>query len=230
MQNIVVVAAHPDDELIGIGGTLYKHAQQGDNVNILILGDGKSSRKANYSSLDPKIKKLSDNETLHALRILGISKFTKKYLPDNRFDGMDLLDITKIVFSHIKIASPEIVYTHHLGDQNIDHRLTAEAVVTACRPIENNCVMEIRMFETLSSTEMAGYEVKSIFQPNLFIDIKDELSKKLEALSFYKSELHEFPHPRSIKAIEYNAYVWGAKNNLYAAEAFHVFKSIKKNA
>lgn len=227
-QTVLAVVAHPDDEIIGLGGTLHKHVKQGDSVAVLILGDGKSSRGGlQYAPLSQEMQSLSLAETQKALKTMGISVLFKESLPDNRFDSMPLLDVVKKVSQYMGKVQPDIVYTHHFGDLNVDHRITSEAAITSARPIENSCVKEIRMFETLSSTEMAGFELKNLFLPNLFINIQEELPIKINAMSCYVSELREFPHPRSLKAIEYNAYMWGAKNNMHAAEAFHIFRSIK---
>ncbi len=135
--------------------------------------------------------------------------------------------MVKIVSNYIKKTQPSIVYTHHFGDLNIDHQKTSEATIIACRPIENKFVEKLLMFETLSATEMAGYRLANLFMPNLFINIENELERKLKAMSCYKSELNDFPHPRSLKAIELNAKLWGTKNNMEAAEAFYIFREIR---
>lgn len=222
MRNILAIVAHPDDEIIGVGGTLCKHLKQGDVVYVVIVGGQTTSREKNQL--------INKSETANALKTLGVKFFINEGLPDNRLDSLVFLDIVKLLSKHVKKIQPQIVYTHHLGDLNIDHRIVSEAVITACRPIESQCVEEIRMFETLSSTEMAGYESNSIFQPNMFIDISEELALKLKSMACYKSEVRNFPHPRSLKTIEYNAYVWGSKNNIKAAEAFHLFRSVKQKA
>ena len=138
-----------------------------------------------------------------------------------------MLDIAKKVSVYVRKIQPAIVYTHHPGDLNVDHQRTSEAVTIACRPIENNSVRTIYHFETLSSTEMAGYTTSRAFLPNIFVNIEAEIQKKLKAMSCYKSELHKFPHPRSLEAIEANAKVWGAKVNLKYAEAFFCLRQIK---
>lgn len=223
-NNILAIVAHPDDEVIGLGGSLRKHVKQGDCVKVLILGDGKSSRENRYRPIEDDIKKMSYNETKNAMKKLGIFEFYKEYLPDNRFDTIALLDVVKVVSGYIKKIRPTIIYTHHPGDLNIDHQKTAEAVIIATRPIEYKSLKELRMFETLSSTEMSGARYTHVFIPNLFVNIENELDDKLKAMRCYASELREFPHPRSLKAIEYNAYVWGAKNNQTAVEPFYVFR------
>lgn len=224
VDKILVIAAHPDDEIIGLGGTLRKHVKKGDEVEVLILGDGKTSRDIKYKKIKDDVKRSSVSETKKALNVLGIKKFQREFLPDNRFDCLVLLDIVKIISSYVQKYSPTIIYTHHYGDLNVDHQLTSEAVIIATRPIEFPELRELRMFETLSSTEMAGARYTHVFVPNLFVDIENELDDKLKSMSCYASELKEFPHPRSLKAIEYNAYVWGAKNNKKAAEPFYLFK------
>lgn len=227
MQKILAVVAHPDDEIIGVGGTLCKHARTGDKVHVLILGDGKSSRSGVYKKLAKNIKQKSFQETDKALSCLGVKSFYREALPDNRFDRIDMLDIAKKVSSYVNKIKPSIVYTHHPGDLNVDHQRTSEAVTIACRPIENNSVQTIYHFETLSSTEMTGYTINRVFLPNVFVNIGAEIQKKLEAMGCYKSELRQFPHPRSLEAIEANAKVWGAKVNLKYAEAFFCLRQIK---
>ena len=227
MNKILAVVAHPDDEVIGLGGTLLKHTRSGDEVAVLILGDGKSSRFKKYKKLGNQVQTLSLAETKAALRLLHVKKFWKESLPDNRFDRLEQIEIAKIISSYVSRWQSTIVYTHHYGDLNIDHRMTAEGVLIACRPIENSVVKSIYLFETLSSTEMSGYNPHRAFLPNMFVDISAELPTKLRAMSSYKSELHDFPHPRSLAAIEYNARLWGAKNNIDAAEAFFCVRDIK---
>lgn len=220
----MAIVAHPDDEIIGLGGTLAKHVNSGDEVKVVILGDGKTSRYDQYTQIDPVQKNESDQETTAALKLLGISNFIKKTLPDNKFDSLPLLDIVKIVAEQIQSFQPQVIYTHHHGDLNIDHQITAEAVIIATRPIEYEALKRLLMFETLSSTEMAGPRNTSAFLPNVFIDISNELDQKLAAMNCYQSELREFPHPRSLKAIQMNAELWGAKSGFSASESFVLFR------
>ena len=227
MKKILAVVAHPDDEIIGVGGTLCKHSSKGDEVHILILGDGKSSRQDAYKSPTKALIAKSFKETREALACIGINSFKKLSFPDNRFDEVAILDLTKSISAHISKIKPDLVYTHHFGDLNIDHQRTSEAVTIACRPIENNSVKAIYHFETLSSTEMAGYVPGRAFLPNVFVNIEKEIKRKMEAMNCYQSELHEFPHPRSLVAIETNAKLWGTKVNLKYAEAFYCLREIK---
>lgn len=222
----MAIVAHPDDEIIGVGGTLAKHVANGDEVSVLILGDGKSSREKEYGTLsDEKINSVV-KETEIALSVIGIKNYKYIGLPDNRFDTLPLLDIIKNISEYLKTNIPEIIYTHHFGDLNIDHQITFESVITTARTIENTFVKEIYLFETLSSTEMSGSIPQRFFIPNFFVNISNYLEQKLKAMSAYKSEIREFPHPRSLEAIKYNALLWGAKNNTSALEAFYCFRKI----
>ncbi len=226
MNKVLAVVAHPDDEIIGPGGALCKHVSQGDSVYVLILGDGKSSR-SEKKKIDEKVKKISFEETNKALSVVGVTSFVRESFPDNRFDSVDILDIVKKISNYIRTIKPTIVYTHHFGDLNIDHQITSEATVTACRPIENSCVSTIYQFETLSSSEMGGFTQKNCFLPNVFVEITDFIDKKVNAMACYKSELHDFPHPRSLETIQANAKVWGSKVNVQYAEAFFCLREIK---
>ncbi|MHB8871112.1 MAG: PIG-L deacetylase family protein [Candidatus Doudnabacteria bacterium] len=227
MHKVLAIVAHPDDEIIGVGGTLCKHIMGGDKVFVLFVADGKSSREQSYKPLRKDKGQKSNKETKKALTNLGIKSFEKLNLPDNRLDQIAMLDITKKISSYVNGFKPDIVYTHHFGDLNIDHQRVSEAVTIACRPIENSSVKAIYQFETLSSTEMAGYIHSRAFLPNVFIEIGDQIQKKLKAMGCYKSELHKFPHPRSLEAIENNAKNWGSKVNLKYAEAFYCLREIK---
>lgn len=225
--NVMAIVAHPDDEIIGVGGALRKHVKNGDNVHVLILGDGKTSREIVTDKNRTSVLSASEDETKRALNILGISNYQRLSFPDNKFDSFPLLDIVKKVSSFISAIKPSIVYTHHFGDLNIDHKKTFEATIIACRPIELD-IEKILLFETLSSTEMSGPQIKDVFLPNYFIGIENELDDKLNAMSQYASELHDFPHPRSITTIRENSHVWGSKVNLKAAEAFVLFRCTEK--
>lgn len=225
-MRILAVVAHPDDEIIGVGGTLCKHIDEGDDVKVIILGDGKTSRYNTYQKLTEIQIRNSKIETEQALDKLGIKNYQMKFLPNNRFDGIERLNLVKIVSKYINEFRPEKVYTHHIGDLNIDHRRCAEAVVIASRPIENPSVKSVLMFETLSSTEMGGYTLGTIFIPNYFVNIEKQLDRKLKAMACYKSELRDFPHPRSLESIKINAQLYGSKINIFAAEAFSLFRRI----
>ena len=220
-NEVVVVAAHPDDEVLGCGGTIARHVQEGDSVHVLILAEGITSRHESnlHVTRGKELLALSEAARL-ANEILGTTSLSLNKFPDNRMDSIDLLDVVKKVEENIKKIEPNIVYTHHSGDVNIDHRLTHEGVLTACRPQPGHCVKTLLFFETASSTEWQSPGSGTTFHANWFVDISNTLTKKIKALQVYATEMREWPHSRSIKALEYLAYWRGANVGFEAAEAF----------
>jgi len=227
-NKILVVAAHPDDEVLGCGGTIKHHVNKGDEVHIILLAEGVTSRtKDGVVNTNQELSELA-KAAKKANDLLGVSTLHLQQLPDNKMDTVDLLSIVKIIENYIEIVDPNIVYTHHWGDVNIDHRLANEAVVTACRPIPPNQIEQILFFETVSSTEwQIGNEAKA-FVPNWFVDISASLGDKLRALCEYSSEMRDWPHPRSYNGIESLARWRGASVGLEAAEAFMLGRKIIK--
>lgn len=223
-NKILVVAAHPDDEILGLGGTVRKYVNAGYQVKSLILGEGLTSRA--YKRREFKTHKVEElkSDTLAAAKIIGYEEIMFSDFPDNRFDSVDLLDIIKHIEITINKFRPGIVFTHHHGDLNIDHVLTHRAVLTATRPIGNYCVNEIYAFETPSSTEYNFDYGNNNFSPNVFIDIEGTLNNKLEAMKCYTTELCKYPHPRSIKALEIIAQRWGTVAGLKYAEPFMLIR------
>lgn len=227
MSVVLVIAAHPDDEVLGVGGTIIKRIEQGDSAYALILGEGQSSRWEKRECVDKEILENLHEDTIRAATVIGYSKVYFENLPDNRFDSVDLLDIVKRIEFYIKEIQPDIIYTHHNGDLNIDHRLTFEAVLTATRPIKEYPVKEIYAFETISSTEWNFGKKEQMFCPSLFVDIDEYLEKKCTAMMMYKTELCDFPHPRSIEMLKIVAKRWGSTVGKKAVEAFETIRIIK---
>lgn len=227
MSKVLVIAAHPDDEILGVGGTIAKHIQNGDECDALILGEGVTSRYQNRNVVDYEIVKELHKTSFEAAGVIGFGSIYLENLPDNRFDSIDLLDIIKIIEKYLDKCKPDIIYTHHSGDLNIDHRKTYEAILTATRPINGNeYPKEIYCFETVSSTEW-NFEYTNCFKPNYFIDITELLEIKLKSMKCYKSELKKFPHPRSIENLIVSAKKWGSVIGVKYAEAFEVVRIIK---
>ncbi|WP_392534983.1 PIG-L deacetylase family protein [Nostoc sp. C117] len=220
-KHILVVAAHPDDEVLGCGGAIAKHTQQGDIVHVLILAEGATSRtpQRDRKKLQHELSALA--EVAHqASEILGVTSLTLHDFPDNRMDSCDLLDIIKVIEQEIVQYQPEIIYTHHIGDVNIDHCRIHQAVVTATRPMPGSTVKTLLFFEIASSTEWQTPGSARAFVPNWFVDISETLSLKREALAAYESEMHPWPHARSVEALEHLAHWRGASVGVEAAEAF----------
>ncbi len=219
-MNILVIAAHPDDEVLGCGGAIARLATEGHAVSILILGEGSTARAD-----DPTKANARERNALHATaqrvgKFLGAKEVLLSKFPDNRFDTIPLLTLTKVVEEQIARLHPTVVYTQHGGDLNVDHARTFRSVLTATRPMEEDSVKKILAFEVGSSTEWAFQQFEPVFRPSVFVDIGATLEKKIEAMTMYRSEARPFPHPRSGEAIRANAHRWGSSVGLRAAEAF----------
>ncbi len=227
-KNVLVVAAHPDDELLGCGGTIALHVLHGDDVSVLILGEGKTSRTpTTHQNVKQELENLK-TEAIRAGKVIGIKKIYFADLPDNQFDTVSLLSIVKEIEKIKEIVNPVIVYTHHFGDMNIDHQITYRAVLTATRPIPGESVNTILTFETPSSTEWNSYMLTHAFIPNYFIDIEKTIALKLKALACYKSEMRKYPHPRSLRHIEELSAVNGTKVGLRHVENFVLVRLVQR--
>jgi len=225
VNKILVVAAHPDDEILGVGGTVRKLADQGKDVYAFILGEGLTSREDSRTEEGIKATDGLKSNVLKSAEAIGYKAVNFGDLPDNRFDSCDLLDVIKIVEKEIERIQPDTIFTHHYSDLNIDHVVTVKAVMTATRPMEGCCVRRLLSFETLSSTEW-NFNNTENFKPNYFIDISAQLGAKLEAMKAYETEIREFPHPRSLRAIEVAATKWGTVVGCEYAEAFEVLRIV----
>jgi LmbE family N-acetylglucosaminyl deacetylase len=227
-KKILIIAAHPDDEVLGCGATASKHVDRGDDVYCVILGEGITSR-TNKTTTDCRIDNISElhNQTLQAAEIIGIKEVFFSNFKDNRFDSLNLLDIIKEVEKHLTKINPDIIYTHHEFDLNIDHRRTFQAVITACRPCNPNSPSQIFSFEILSSTEWQSKDKKNAFFPNSYIDVSKQLERKISAMKAYKSEIKKYPHSRSPEGIEILTKYRGIECGLKSAEAFMLIRNIK---
>ena len=219
MAEILVIAAHPDDEVLGCGGVIARHARAGDTVRVVIMAEGVTSRAGTSIEKDEALAKLRTAAT-KANQILGTAELFMEGLPDNRLDSLDRLDVIQRVESHIERWKPSVVYTHHIGDVNVDHQVVHHAAVTACRPRPGHSVESLLFFEVASSTEWQPPGSGVPFQPNWFVSIKDTLNLKLAALDAYRMEMREWPHARSLRSVEHLARWRGASMGVEAAEAF----------
>jgi LmbE family N-acetylglucosaminyl deacetylase len=224
-RSALVVAAHPDDEALGCGGTIARLASEGAEVHLLFLADGVGARGGE----GPDPDSLADRRRMgdEAARIMGAQAPVYLDFPDNRLDGVDLLDVVAEVERVVRTIRPELVITHFAGDLNVDHRIAAQAVLTAFRPTPGQSVRSIYSFEVPSSTEWAFGAAGQAFQPNLFVDISATLQAKLAALDAYGEEMRAFPHPRSAQAVKALAQYRGASAGVDAAEAFLLLRMVQ---
>jgi N-acetylglucosamine malate deacetylase 1 len=222
MKSILIVAAHSDDEALGCGGAIARHKAEGDTVSAVFMADGVSSRIDVCQ--DELKKRLAAAKQAHDL--LGLDEVHYLSLPDNAMDSVSMLEVVQKLEPIIQKYSPEIIYTHHLGDLNVDHVTTHQAVMTACRPQPGHSVKEILCFEVLSSTEWST-GTNHPFIPNVYADISDFLDTKLDALKAYEIEMRPSPHSRSVKHAEYLARHRGHSVGVEAAEAFMLIRSIR---
>ena len=226
-KSIFIVAAHPDDEVLGCGGTIARHADEGDQVQVLIVAEGATSRQEqrNRNEATDELSALAQ-AAQKVGTILGAKEVELLDLPDNRLDSLDRLDLIKQIEERIARHQPQVVYSHHAGDVNIDHRRLHEAVVTACRPTPWQPVRRLLSFEVVSSTEWQPPGSAPPFQPNWFVDIFAQWLRKREALEAYASEMRPWPHARSIQAVEHLARWRGAQVGVEAAEAFCLLRQL----
>jgi len=226
-SSILVIAAHPDDEILGCGGTMARLAREGHEVRIAILAEGISSRYSHREDADQRQLEHLHGRAQLAAEAVGAKELVLCRLPDNRMDTVPLLDIVKIVEELVVRFRPQVVYTHHPGDLNIDHGVVHRAVLTATRPVVGQCVSEIYAFEVPSSTEWAFQRLEPLFRPSVFVDITETLETKIRALSYYDTETRKFPHPRSAEALRAIATRWGSVVGLPAVEAFELIRSVR---
>jgi LmbE family N-acetylglucosaminyl deacetylase len=228
-KRILVVAAHPDDELLGLGATLHKLIHERNcSVRVIILGEGITSR-SDYRDTEAWEKELEvHRKNIYAAQeAIGYHSVGIYNFPDNRFDSVALLDIVKVIEKEKDEFRPEVIFTHHGSDTNIDHRRTFEAVITATRPMQNEGVKTIIAFETPSSTEWQAANYPNPFLPNLFIEVSEkDLNAKVSGMECYEYESRKYPHPRSPEALEVLAKRWGVVVGKPLAEAFMLIRSI----
>lgn len=226
-MNVLVIAAHPDDEVLGCGGTMARLVKEGHQVYIAILGEGITSRYQQREEADQKLIEALHARSQQVADMLGAKKLFLYSLPDNRFDSVPLLNVIKIIEKLVEELQPQVIYTHHGGDLNIDHVVLHRAVLTATRPMVGHPVKEIYTFEVPSSTEWAFAQFKPAFRANVFVEISDTLETKIQAMQVYESEARPFPHPRSPQALRAIAQRWGSVVGLEAVEAFELVRAIR---
>lgn len=218
---VAAIGAHPDDELLGAGGTLARHVVAGDQVHAVVVADGAASR---YPA---ELTAALEKQARQAAEVIGFASLRLLALPDQRLDTVPLIELTQQLEAVLDDIDPSIVYTHFPEDVNADHRVVARCAWTACRPYRRPQVRRFALFETPSSTEWAWPLPGTRWQPNLFVDITDTLEIKIAAMECYQTELREYPHPRSGRALRERAAYWGSHVGRLAAEPFQVIREVE---
>lgn len=231
-MKILVIAPHADDEVLGCGGTIKKHAQEGDDVYLCIVTKGYTP------DWTEEFLKNRKKEIGASAKVLGIKEVFFLDFPAVKLDTVPQKDINDKITKCVYEVMPEILYIPHGGDLNKDHQIVFESSLVAARTKPDSCVKKIFSYETLSETEwghnkiVVGKDIfnknTDVFLPNVYVDISETLKDKLKAMECYKSELKDFPHPRSLKGITVLAEKRGMEAGLLNAEAFMVVKEIIK--
>lgn len=224
LKKVLIIAAHPDDEILGCGGTMARHADEGDEVSVLFMTNGVGARgEGENNSQNPQIRTSALEK---ALEIVGARLLAHLSWPDNQMDSVPLLKVSQSIETQLSIFEPDLIYTHHGGDLNLDHRLTMQAALTAARPQPDSTVSAIYSFEVASSTAWQGGSLHSQFNPNYYVGIEKQLERKMAALDAYNEEMRPFPHARSNEALNHLARFRGSQVGLTAAEALFLERSI----
>ncbi len=225
-NTVLVIAAHPDDEVLGCGGAIARHTALGDQVHVLFMADGETSRHVSDADVLVDVSESKRREAAQgALNVLGVGERIFLEWPDNRLDTIPMLDLVQSIEPVIMRLRPDIIYTHFEGDLNVDHQKTARAVFTACRPQPEFSVTKIICFEVLSSTE---WNPAQSFMPNYWVDVSEYLPIKEKALVFYDQEMRPYPHTRSYQNVRQLAGVRGATIGVESAEAFMIVRMIER--
>lgn len=223
--NVLVIAAHPDDEVYGMGGTIAKLSAEGNEVHVLIATDGSTMQYKDNPRLDEIIIKKKE-ETMYANEVLGVTKVHFGKLPDMKLDSIAHVNINSVIERIMRDVKPDIVYTHFYGDVNLDHQNIFKSTLVAVRPTPGQSVKELYCYRVPSSTEWSPQTVTSTFMPNVFVDISKYSQKKYEAIKLYETEIRNYPHPRSIEYIEKFDCATGLKCGIGLAEEFMLMRKI----
>ena len=219
-MNVLVIAPHPDDEILGVGGSIAKHKAEGHNVYICIVTKGMAPM------FDEQSVSRVRNEATEAHKLLGVINTFFLDITAVSLEEISKYKITASILEVVDKIKPEIVYLPHRGDIHLDHKIVFDASMVALRPIRDHVVKEIYCYETLSETEWDAPNVANAFIPNTWVDITKFINTKLEAMSVFESQVHAFPHPRSIKSIEALSLYRGSNMGIKNAEALITIRKI----
>ncbi|HLG09566.1 MAG TPA: PIG-L deacetylase family protein [Gaiellaceae bacterium] len=221
MTRVLVIAAHPDDEVLGMGGTIAVHTDRGDVVRVLVVTDGSSTQ---YPG-DAEMRARKEEEALRAAAELGVADYVHLDLPDMRLDTLAHVDVNSVVEEHVRDLAPQIVYTAQ-PDVNRDHRVLFDSVAVATRPTPGQPVRRLLTYAPTSSTEWTP-AVVNWFVPNWYVDVTEALERKVAAFAHYETERREYPHPRSERAIRAAAEFYGSSCGCEYAEPFVLVRGLE---
>lgn len=225
MKKILVIAAHPDDEVLGMGGTIAKLVKSGSVVDVLIVTDGSSSqyRDSDHLAVIIEAKK---KETRNCADILGVRDIYYGELPDMKLDATPHIRINKAIEDVIDKVQPDTVFTHFWGDVNCDHQNVYKSTLVTVRPLMGQVVKEVNCYRVPSSTEWTPNKADTMFMPNVFVDITEVAEQKYKAFACYTTELRDYPHPRSVQYLRETDKAAGLRVGLFAAEEFVLLRKL----
>jgi LmbE family N-acetylglucosaminyl deacetylase len=218
---VLVFAAHPDDDVLGMGGTIALHAGDGDEVRIVCVTDGSSTQYPD----DAGIRARKEAEAVAAAAALGVSDYVHLDLPDMRLDTLAHVDVNRVVEEHVRGTGAELVYTVQ-PDVNRDHRALFDSVAVATRPTPDQTVRRVLTYAPTSSTEWTPAPT-NWFVPNWFVDVTATMEQKLAAFACFETESRPFPHPRNAEGLEAHARFFGATVGCRYAEPFVLVRSVE---
>lgn len=221
----LVIAAHPDDEVYGMGGTIAKLSARGHEVHVLIVTDGCTTQYADRPDL-PEIIERKHAEALEAGRLLGVREVCFGTFPDMRLDSVPHVELNHLIEKTVDAVRPEAVYTHFYGDVNLDHQMVYRSTLVAVRPAPGQCVRELYCYQTPSSTEWSPQLAQTVFLPNTMVDITGFEDAKEQAVLAYETEARPYPHPRSLRYVRETDRARGLQWGLGPSEAFMLVRNI----
>lgn len=226
MKRVLIISAHPDDEVLGCGGLISKYKSRDVIFKVVFIGEGSTCRYEIPNSKDAQMAVQDrNNSAVNALKFLGVEEIEFNNLPCGRLDQSPILLINKIIEKSISEFEPDTVFTHSRGDANNDHKIVFDATIMATRPGAKNHVNSLMSYEVLSSSE---WSYINVFNPNYFEELSEnEVESKWQALSLYDSEIKNYPFPRSYEGIKTQAMMRGMQSGFVFAEAFHLIRKFK---
>lgn len=226
MKKVLVIAAHPDDEVLGMGGTVAKLTAEGTECHLLIVTDGSSSQYRDAEDLQQIIEN-KKKETKRCADILGFRSIHYGELPDMKLDCTPHIEINQVIERVVDEIQPDAVFTHFWGDVNADHQNVYKSTLVAVRPVLGQVVKELYCYRVPSSTEWTPNKADTMFMPNVFVDIEKYAEQKYEAFAQYATELREYPHPRSVQYLRETDKATGLRVGMYIAEEFVLLRKLR---